>query len=96
MRTQVDTRNDTVCDFQHMATQHDTKALQLVLTMQATVEPVTKEAVLGWLEGVTTASMQDIANGLKASAQMHNLSQILQELQNVFEIATKAGKFFTL
>ena len=64
--------------------------------LQSLKELLTKEAVLAWLEGVTTASIEDIAEGLKASKQMASLSGILQELQSDFEIATKAGKYFTL
>lgn len=64
--------------------------------MQAPCEAVSKESVLTWLEGVTTASAHEIAEGLKATRQMSNLADILQELQNDFEIATKAGKYFAL
>jgi hypothetical protein len=52
--------------------------------------------VLTWLEGVTTASLEDIAEGLTAKQQMPALSDILQELQSDFEIATKAGRYFML
>ena len=52
--------------------------------------------MLIWLEGVTTASVEEIAEGVKATKQMPNLVEILQELQNDFEIATKAGKYFAL
>lgn len=58
--------------------------------------PITRDAVLTWLEGVATASIQDIAEGLMAKQQMTALSHILQELQSDFEIATKAGKYFML
>ncbi|KAL0037371.1 hypothetical protein WJX79_004342 [Trebouxia sp. C0005] len=58
--------------------------------------PVTREAVLTWLEGVTTASLEDITEGLTAKQQMPALSDILQELQSDFEIATKAGRYFML
>lgn len=58
--------------------------------------PITRDAVLTWLEGVATASIQDIAEGLMAKQQMTDLSHILQELQSDFEIATKAGKYFML
>ena len=66
--------------------------------LQALCEPVSKEAVLTWLEGVTTASLEDIAAALqlKATKQMQSLTDVLQELQNDFEIATKAGRYFTL
>lgn len=64
--------------------------------LQAPLEQVTKESVLTWLEGVTTASVEEIAEGVKAAKQMPNLATILQELQNDFEIATKAGKYFAL
>lgn len=59
-------------------------------------EQVVKENVLTWLEGVTTASIMEIAEGVKATRQMSSLYQFLQELQNDFEIATKAGKYFVL
>ncbi|DBA82604.1 hypothetical protein WJX77_003635 [Trebouxia sp. C0004] len=58
--------------------------------------PLSREAVLTWLEGVTTASLKDIAEGLTGKQQMPALSDILQELQSDFEIATKAGRYFTL
>ena len=64
--------------------------------VQPSSEPVTKDAVLTWLEGVTTASIEDIANGLNAKMHTQGLQVILQELQGDFEIATKAGKYFTL
>ena len=58
--------------------------------------PITRDAVLTWLEGVSNATLQDIADALKAKQQMPALTTILQELQNDFEIATKAGKYFAL
>lgn len=64
--------------------------------LQTPCEAITKEGVLNWLEGVTTASVQEIAEGLKATRQMSSLAEILQELQNDFEIATKAGRYFAL
>ena len=64
--------------------------------LQAACTHVTKETVLTWLEGVTTASVEEIAEGVKATKQLPNLAEILQELQNDFEIATKAGKYFAL
>lgn len=64
--------------------------------LQTPCEAITKEGVLTWLEGVTTASIQEIAEGLKATGQMSSLADILQELQNDFEIATKAGRYFAL
>ena len=64
--------------------------------MQVLGTPITKEAVLTWLEGVSTASIEDIAEGLQAKQQMPALTDILQELQSNFEIATKAGKYFML
>lgn len=68
----------------------------VLCTLQAPREHVTKESVLTWLEGVTTASVEDIAEGVKATKQMTSLAEILQELQNDFEIATKAGNYFAL
>lgn len=64
--------------------------------LQAPCQHITKETVLTWLEGVTTASVEEIAEGVKATKQMPILVEILQELQNDFEIATKAGKYFAL
>ena len=64
--------------------------------MQVAGTPVSKDAVLTWLEGVSTASLEDIAEGLMAKQQLTALSDILQELQSDFEIATKAGKYFML
>lgn len=64
--------------------------------MQVQCGQIVKENVLTWLEGVTTASMEEIAKGVRATRQMSSLKQILQELQNDFEIATKAGKYFVL
>lgn len=64
--------------------------------LQAPCEAISKESVLTWLEGVTTASVHEIAEALKATRQMSSLAEILQELQNDFEIATKAGKYFAL
>ena len=64
--------------------------------MQVIGTPVTRDAVLTWLEGVSNATLQDIADALKAKQQMPALNSILQELQNDFEIATKAGKYFAL
>ena len=59
-------------------------------------ETVTWAAALTWLEGVSSATLQEIADGLKAKQQAKTLSSVLQELQNDFEIATKAGKYFML
>ena len=64
--------------------------------VQVVKTPVSREAVLTWLEGVTTASLEDIAESLMAKQQMPALSNILQELQSDFEIATKAGRYFML
>lgn len=67
-----------------------------VCMLQAPSKCITKESVLTWLEGVTTASVAEIAEGLKATKQMPSLAEVLQELQNDFEVATKAGKYFAL
>ena len=64
--------------------------------VQVVSTPVSREAVLTWLEGVATASLEDIAESLMAKQQMPALSNILQELQSDFEIATKAGRYFML
>jgi len=67
-----------------------------LVDLQVVSTPVSREAVLTWLEGVTTASLEDIVEGLMAKQQMPALSDILQELQSDFEIATKAGRYFML
>ena len=67
-----------------------------MLGVQVVSTRIGKEAVLTWLEGVATASLEDIADGLKAKQQMPALSDILHELQSDFEIATKAGRYFML
>ena len=64
--------------------------------MQGAGSPVTRDAVLTWLEGVSSATLQEIVDGLKAKQQVKALSGVLQELRNDFEIATKAGRYFTL
>ena len=71
--------------------------LKCLLDVQVVVNtPISRKAVLTWLEGVATASLDDIADGLKAKDQMPVLSDILHALQSDFEIATKAGRYFML
>ena len=64
--------------------------------MQGAETPVSRDAVLTWLEGTSSATLQEIADGVQAKQHVKALSGVLQELQNDFEIATKAGKYFTL
>lgn len=63
--------------------------------LQVPASPVSKDAVLTWLEG-REASMSEISDGLKAKQQQAALSNIMQELQDDFDVATKAGRYFLL
>lgn len=57
--------------------------------------PVSKDAVLTWLQG-GDFTLSEISDGLKAKQQQSALCIIIQELQDDFEVAMKAGKYFLL
>lgn len=63
--------------------------------LQEPGSPISKDAVLTWLQN-GEASLPEISTGLKAKQQQAALSNIMQELQDEFEVAMKAGRYFLL
>ena len=64
--------------------------------MQAPSSPVSKDAVLTWLQA-GSATLSEISDGLKAKQQQAALANIMQELQDDFDVAMEhTGKYFLL